>query len=352
MHTDQRPTEVPLAALDAFSAHRRIPESVDRREFLLTAATAPFAVRAALREVAHQPFAQVTCDTQRRIAVVDLTAGHTVKSIHVPAGPNSIQLVGGNAAVVCHTTVGAVTIIDGNRLEVRHVLDAFTEPRYTVAHPDGHHALVTDSGTAELVSIDLATGRVIGRVKLGEWPRHITIDAAGSTVWLGLGNESEHLAIVDTSDLKRLRLVRKLRPPFLAHDVGFLPGDREVWVTSGDTGAIVLYDRGGEVLLLLPADAAPQHVTFGSGKAYVASGYAGTFAVHSLADGRRLTATRVPVGSFNVQAGFGQVLTPSLDDGKLSVLDARGRLLRPRFRLRRPATTRVSSVRPERQLTG
>jgi hypothetical protein len=81
------------------------------------------------------------------------------------------------------------------------------------------------------------------------------------------------------------------------------------------------------VLLRLPADAAPQHVTFGNGKAYVASGYAGTFAVHSLADGRRLTRTRVPVGSFNLQAGFGHVLTPSLARGTLCVLDRHGRLI-------------------------
>jgi DNA-binding beta-propeller fold protein YncE len=307
--------------------HPRIPDSVDRRDFLLTAAATPLALRAGLRGIAPQPLTLVTCDTQRRIAVVDSTAGHTAKSIPVPAGPNSIQLVGGNTAVVCHTTIGAVTIIDGNRLEVRHVLDNFTEPRYTVAHPDGRHAFVTDSGTAEVVTIELATGRTVGRVSLGEWPRHITIDASGDTLWVGLGNASEHLAIVDTADLRRPRLVRKLTPPFLAHDVGFLPGDREVWVTSGDTGAMVLYDRGGEVLLRLPADAAPQHVTFGSGKAFVASGYGGTFSVHSLADGRRLATTRVPVGSFNVQAGFGRVLTPSLDDGKLSVLDAGGRLL-------------------------
>jgi DNA-binding beta-propeller fold protein YncE len=307
-------------------AHRRI-RRVDRRDFLLTAAAAPLALRAGLREVVREPLVLVTCDTQRRIAVVDPAAGRTIKSILVPAGPNSIQLVGGNAAVVCHTTIGVVSIIDGNQLEVRHVLDTFTEPRYAVAHPDGRHAFVTDSGTAEVVALDLPTGRIVARISLGEWPRHITSDSSGDTLWVGLGNESEHLAIVDTADLKHPRLVRKLTPPFLAHDVGFLPGDREVWVTSGDTGAMVLYDRGGHVQLRLPADAAPQHVTFGGGKAYVACGYSGTFAVHSLTDGRRLATTRVPFGSFNVQAGFGRVLTPSLDNGKLSVLDPGGRLV-------------------------
>jgi len=300
---------------------------VNRRDFLLAAAAAPFALRAETAFARSSPLALVTCDTEARIAAVDLASGRVIKSIPVAVAPNSVELTGGNTAVVCHTNVGTVTILDGTRLEVRHVLDDFTQPRYTAAHPDGRHAFVTDSGSAEVVSVDLVSGRAVGRVSLGEWPRHITLDAAGRTLWVGLGNDSEHLAIVDVSDLRHPRLVRKLKPPFLAHDVGWLPGDRQVWVTSGATGTMALYDRDGEVVLRLPADAAPQHVTFGNGVAYVTSGYAGTFRVHSLADGRLIHTTRVPVGSFNVQAGFGRVLTPSLDNGTLSVLDAQGKLL-------------------------
>ena len=55
---------------------------------------------------------------------------------------------------------------------------------------------------------------------------------------------------------------------------------------------------------------------------------AGTFAVHRLTDGQLLHTTRVPQGSFNVQAGFGLVLTPSLGGGTLCVLDRHGALLR------------------------
>ena len=269
----------------------------------------------------------MTCDTQSRIAVVDPVSGRHVTSIPVPVAPNSIELAGGNTAVVCHTNTGAVTILDGATLAVRHVLEGFVEPRYTAAHPDGRHAFVTDSGSAEVVAIDLLRGRVVGRAELGEWPRHVTIDSAGEALWVGLGNESEHLAIVDVRAATRPRHVRKLRPPFLAHDVGFLPGDTRLWVTSGDTGTMALYARTGEVRLRLRADRAPQHVTFGNGVAYVASGYSGSFTVHALSDGRVLHTTRVPPGSFNVQAGFGLVLTPSLDRGTLCVLDRRGALL-------------------------
>ena len=71
----------------------------------------------------------------------------------------------------------------------------------------------------------------------------------------------------------------------------------------------------------------PQHVTFGAGRAYVASGDGGSVRVHAL-DGRLLHTARVPRGSYNVQRAGRFVLTPSLGAGTLTVLDARGRVLR------------------------
>ncbi len=75
------------------------------------------------------------------------------------------------------------------------------------------------------------------------------------------------------------------------------------------------------------ADLAPQHVTFGSGAAYVTSGDSGTLHLQDLR-GRVVRTTPVPTGSYNVQFGFGRVLTASLARGTLAVLDRHGRLLR------------------------
>jgi hypothetical protein len=80
--------------------------------------------------------------------------------------------------------------------------------------------------------------------------------------------------------------------------------------------------------LRIAAGAPPQHVTFIGAHAYVASGDDGTLRVHDLADGRLLRTTRVPVGSYNVQEGFGLVLTPSLSHGTLCVVRRSGALAR------------------------
>ena len=70
---------------------------MDRRDFLLAAAAAPFALRTDLARARLSPLALVTCDTQARIAAVDPLSGRTVRSISVPVAPNSIELAGGNA---------------------------------------------------------------------------------------------------------------------------------------------------------------------------------------------------------------------------------------------------------------
>ncbi|HZO97210.1 MAG TPA: hypothetical protein VFB42_07555 [Gaiellaceae bacterium] len=299
---------------------------MDRRRFLRLAAAAALLGPEAARAGAPL-LALATCDLEDRLAVVDVRAGRVLRTVPCPPDPRSAERVGGGDALVCHTGAGAVSVVDGRTLELRHVVGGFEEPRYAAAHPGGRHAFVTDSGSRELVSVDLAAGRAAGRVRLEEWARHVTLDERGSTLWVGLGSASARVAVVDVSEPGRPRLERLVRPPFLAHDVGFEPGGGRVWVSSGDRGELAVYDRRG-VRVRLPAGTPPQHVAFAAGRAYVTSGADSTLHVRSLRDGRVLGRAAVPVGSYNVQAGHGLVLTPSLDSGELSVLDLGGRTLR------------------------
>jgi hypothetical protein len=296
---------------------------VNRREFVALAAAAPFGVRATLAAAAGAPYALVTCDDESRLAVVDLGAFRIVRWIATPAGPRAIELVG-NRAVVAHWAVGSVAIVDAHR--VLHVIEGIGEPRYAAAHPDGVHAFVTDSGYG-LVTIDALRGRVVGRVKLPGWPRHVTIDPTGKTLWVGLGTSSPHVAVVDVTDPHRPQRVALVTPPFGAHDVGFSPNGQAVWVTAGTMGETAIYSHGHELRATLRADAAPQHVTFSTTAAYVTSGDAGTLRVHSRASGLVVRSTPIPVGSYNVQYGRGRVITPSLSKGTLTILSERGGLL-------------------------
>jgi DNA-binding beta-propeller fold protein YncE len=224
----------------------------------------------------------------------------------------------GEHAVVCHTAEGLVSILDATG-RVRHVVRGLLEPRYTAAHPGGRIAFVTDSGRSSVAALDVLHGTVLRRVRLREWARHVTL--ARGRLWVGLGSASTDVAIVDLE----LRHVGTVTPPFRAHDVAAAP-DGRIWVTSGTARTVGVYEPDGRLVVQLPADLAPQHVTFDERVAFVTSGDSGTLRVHDLA-GRRLRETPVPQGSYNVQFGHGRVLTPSLGRGTLAVAAASGALL-------------------------
>lgn len=299
---------------------------MDRRSFLAAALTAAAAPRAFAAALGTADVALVTADLEARLVAVDVTSGRIRTYVQTLSKPRSIEAVG-SRAVVAHSELGVVTLVDAPSLRVAHVLRGFGEPRYTAGHPDGRHAYVTDASRGELVALDVVTGRVLARERVGKLARHVSLDPTGRKVWVALGRKAKQIAIVDVRERTRPRLLGLLRPPFLAHDVGWTPDGTHVWVTSGDRDELAIYTAAGRLLRRLRADAPPQHVTFHAGRAYVASGESGTVRTH-LVGGRALGTALVPTGSYNVQQAHDWVVTPGLGRGSLCVLDLGGRVVR------------------------
>jgi protein NirF len=302
---------------------------VDRRRFLLTAASGTLALASGPRALASRlggaPVAFVTADLESHVAVVDLTNRELVRRIRTAPGPRSIESVHDRLAVVGHSEHGVVTVLDAATSRIRAELDRFEQPRYAAIHPQRPLAYMTDSAAEEVVVVDAERGRTRARARVPGPARHVSLSPDGRTLWTVLGNASPRVAVLDTSDPLRPRLVRTIAPPFLAHDVVFSPDGRTVWVTSGEEHRIALYSRERRPRRVLAAGAPPQHVAFARQKAFVASGDDGTIRRHTLA-GDRVREARVPVGSYNVTFGWGRVISPSLAAGTLSVLGRDGRV--------------------------
>jgi DNA-binding beta-propeller fold protein YncE len=306
---------------------------MDRRNFLLAAA-APLLLGAApawARPTGGTPLALVTADLESSIVAVDLSTNKVVRRLRTLPDPRSIESVGLVGALVAHTAVGRLSLIDSD-LRVRRIAGELGEPRYAAVTPDGRLAYVTDSGRREVAVVDIRGRRIVGRVAVNGACRHLGIDLDGSRLWVALGNAAEELAVLSLSDPARPRVVGRIRPPLRAHDVGFTPGGRRVWVTSGDSRRIAIHDADGKLVRTLAADAPPQHVTFAGKRAFVTSGDDAVLRVHAL-DGRLLRSAPVPVGSYNVQVSDDDlrarcwILTPSLSAGTLCTFSARGAAL-------------------------
>lgn len=303
---------------------------VTRRELILTAASALLAAAApATAKRAPRLVALVTADLEAAILVVDPATLRVLRRIPCTPGPRSIERVGHAGALVAHTDEGRVSLIDARSGRVGAVLGGLREPRYAAVAPDGRHAYVTDSAAGEVVTIDVGRGRVVARVAVGGPARHLGLSPDGRTLWTALGSVAGRIAVLDVTDATRPRLARSLRPPFGAHDVAGAPAGGRFWVTSGDRRAIAVYGRSGtEPRFTLEADAAPQHVAFAGGVAFVASGDDGTLRAHRASDGRRMWTAAIPSGSYNVTTQDGWVATPSLSRGTVSVVGAGARSAR------------------------
>jgi len=298
---------------------------MDRRDFLVAAA-APLLLGAApafARPSGGVALALVTADLESSIVAVELSSGRIYRRLQTPAGPRSIESIGGTGAVVAHTSSGRVSLVDSS-LRVHAIEGAFEAPRYTAVSDDLRFAYVTDSGRGAVAIVDLRARRVVRWIPVGGPARHLTLDVLGRRLWVVLGSKSAEIAIVLLDGPRGPQVVDRARPPFLAHDVGYEPRGARVWVTSGDRGRLAIYDdHGVRLLRTLRGDAPPQHVTFLDGRAFVTSGDDALLRVHAL-DGRLLRSAAVPEGSYNVQHGFGMILTPSLSQGTLCTFSGRG----------------------------
>jgi DNA-binding beta-propeller fold protein YncE len=265
----------------------------------------------------------VTADLESSVVAVELPSGRIYRRLPTARDPRSIESIGGTGAVVAHTSSGQVSLIDSS-LAVHSIRGPFEAPRYTAVADDLRFAYVTDSAREEVAIVDLRARRVVRRVPVGGPARHLSLDVLGRRLWVVLGSKSAEIAIVGLDHPRGPQVVERVRPPFLAHDVGYEPRGARVWVTSGDHRRIAIYDdHGTRLIRTLRGDAPPQHVTFLGGRAFVTSGDDAVLRVHAL-DGRLLRSAPVPVGSYNVEEGFGIVFTPSLARGTLCTFGARG----------------------------
>jgi hypothetical protein len=303
-----------------------------RRQFLIRGVAAAAAMTLApdtlARRLGGTPIALVTADKEAHIVAVDLFATRIIGRIRTLPAPRSIETIAGSAALVCHTTEGAVSLIDPVSMTVARVIHGFGEPRYTAAHPTGRYAYISDSGRHEIVTLDVDLGRIVHRTPVPGPARHISHDPVNPRLWTALGSKAQHVALLDTSEPGKPNLITTVRPPFLAHDVVFDPTGAHAWISSGDSHAVCIYSSAhARQIRLLHADAPPQHISFHARHAYITSGNDGTLRTHDTTSARQLAQTRIPGGSFNVTDGWQRIATPSLQRGTLALLDHNGRHL-------------------------
>jgi DNA-binding beta-propeller fold protein YncE len=243
----------------------------------------------------------------------------------MPADPQNVAVCGGTAAVVS-VRAGAVTLVDASTLRIRRVLRGFASPHIPACSPDGRYIYVTDDARGQLAVI---RGRVVSKLFVGFGAHHMAVSHLQAQVWIALGERARSIAVVDTTDPARPRLIGHVDPHGLAHDLAFGPGGWRVWVTYDVGPRVRIFDGATRrPLRTLYGGAPPQHVAFDTvGHADVTSGEDGTLRIFSLRTVRPVRTMKLPSASFNLVTFGGFVVTSSLTNGTLTQALDSGRVV-------------------------
>lgn len=282
------------------------------------------------RQTPHpaDPEALVTAETVNQLVIVDLRTGRVLRRMAMPPGPRYVAAEPG-AALVTSPTSGAVTLLQGGPFRKVATVRGLGTPDIIAIAPDGEHAYFTDGvrGTSTVMLLGDPSHR--RTIEVGAGAHHLASTLYQERLWIALGESAHVLAIVDTSNIDRPRVIGHFDPGFAAHDVGFSPDGVQVWISASDGPDVSVFSVSGHRLLFrVPAGPPPQHIAFDGDYAYLTSGYGSTIERVWAATGRIMNRASAPYGSFELAARDGYVVTASLLNGQLAIYTPQLRRLR------------------------
>ncbi|UHQ24751.1 gluconolaconase [Lysobacter sp. 5GHs7-4] len=149
--------------------------------------------------------------------------------------------------------------------------------------PNGREAVVTTEASAQLLRVDLASGKRLAEIPLGEGRGHmVAVSADGKFAYVSKIDRGT----VSRVDLGSGAKVAEVAAGAGAEGIALRPGADEVWVSNRAADTVTVHDaRTLEVLATLPSAGFPIRVVFTADgrQALVSNARAGTLAVFDAA---------------------------------------------------------------------
>ncbi|QQP99742.1 YncE family protein [Lysobacter enzymogenes] len=126
--------------------------------------------------------------------------------------------------------------------------------------PGGREALATTEASQHLLRIDVASGRIVAEIALGEGKGHMVAVAADG--------KNAYVTKVDRGTLSRIDLARNRKAEEVeagagAEGVAVRPGSGEVWVSNREAGTVTVHQpQTLAILRTLPSPGFPIRVAF------------------------------------------------------------------------------------------
>lgn len=149
--------------------------------------------------------------------------------------------------------------------------------------PNGREAVVTTEASAHLLRVDLASGKLLAEIPMGEGRGHmVAVSADGKFAYVSKIDRGT----ISRVDLSTGAKLAEVEAGAGAEGIAVRPGADEVWVSNRAAGTVTVHDaRTLQVLATLPSAGFPIRVVFTADgrQALVSNARAGTLAVFDAA---------------------------------------------------------------------
>ncbi|PZQ21563.1 MAG: hypothetical protein DI569_11600 [Sphingopyxis macrogoltabida] len=233
-------------------------------------------------------------------------------------------------------TKGAIVRLDGTTLKPKGSIDVSTSPLYGLAINQTTQTLYgTDTRNGSVSAVDIATGKIIGTVQVGEKAhvRQIAVDEGSNKVYVtvvGAMRGSDTPSEIWVVDGKTNKLDRVLSVPGISlTGLALDPANKQIFSTGMTSNDVIVLDSesgavksrwpsGGDNAINVAFDSAGQRL-------FVANQGNGVLGVLNAKDGTLIKAIPTGEGALSVayNGAVGQIYVANRRAGTLSVIDAK-----------------------------
>jgi PQQ-dependent catabolism-associated beta-propeller protein len=131
--------------------------------------------------------------------------------------------------------------------------------------PEGSYAVVSNEGSGDVVVIDVATGAIVSRIRVGSRPRGVQVGGDGRLVYVALSDDAPTVETDEDGiamiDLRQGRVIGRFPGGTDPEQFAIAPDESLLFVANEDAGTATITDlEAGTVLRTLPVGIEPEGV--------------------------------------------------------------------------------------------
>ena len=202
------------------------------------------------------------------VTFLDARTGEDYRRIEVPGIVHHVAVdPAEHIAAVTHPSLGSVSLIDLERLEVRATIETGPQPNYAAFDASGRSLYVSNAGNDTVSKINIEREIVERNILLQGGPKHLVLDQASGRLFVAeaIGGTVAEIDLASDSVVGRYEIGG------LLHGIDLAADARSLFVSARERGMVSTIDLSTGEVSDMPLAPEPYHLTTIGEQIYVSS---------------------------------------------------------------------------------